>query len=77
MSEWVSTKDRMPPKEGKTESSEQVLFVWRGTVRTGSWVEGNNWWEESADDERPWIIPADEVTYWLPFPEPPAEEVTL
>lgn len=71
--QWISVEDRMPdtvPCDAGTEYSEAVVV----------WTNGNKamiavW------DGIDWICPCDfweawgeEITYWMPLPEPPKEE---
>ena len=66
--------------ESLPQTGEKVLIVWSGTVptvayhRTGigfACCEGYQWEPAGIDDSDP--IPDDEVTHWMPLPNPPAK----
>jgi len=64
---WISVKDRLPPKEGKiylAVSSERGI----GTIQ---WVSGGKYWSFRADS---YYGNLEEVTHWMPLPNPPEEE---
>ena len=81
MSEWISVKERLPEELERTHPgwsycvrpSEDVLVYlrWekRQTVAWYSYADGN--W--ATVDERT-IYDYDEITHWMPLPEPPKEE---
>lgn len=56
------------PKDGTV-----FLAVWLGKVRTASWnVEQQNWQEYPDGD----FDCGDELTHWMPMPEPPEAVVS-
>ncbi len=60
--EWISVEDGMP------EKNRYVLVHLRwGAIATGV-HNGRNWWDELS------IVNNDDVTHWMPPPEPPKEE---
>lgn len=72
MSEWISVKDRLP-EYGKDVlvcdcNSRNYISVWSLEKDTDG---GTNYWE----DCRGWWQSFDEVTHWMPLPEPPKEDV--
>lgn len=67
--EWISVKDRMP------EDNVPVLLVWtngRVTSVIPGWhvsIKGlGNDWNTSCG-----LRPEEEITHWMPLPEPPKE----
>lgn len=62
---WISVKDRLP--EDYIKVLVAVTDV-AGTFVAVVWREDNNW----NDGEGGW--PNEDVTHWMPFPEPPKEE---
>ena len=66
---WVSVKDRLPNYNG-------IYLVWRSHYYSGEiepvvcYFDGQNTWY--ADFER--ILHSDDITHWMPLPEPPKEE---
>lgn len=67
---WISVKDRLPPWQGK-----KVLVVnGHGDVRIYAlWKReyGNKW---TWLDERGKFNHVNDITHWMPLPEPPKEE---
>ena len=70
---WISVKDRLPNCNG-------IYLVWRPHYFGGEigepafcYFDGLNTWHDSygVDFER--ILNPDDVTYWMPLPEPPKE----
>ena len=70
---WISVKDRMPNCNG-------IYLVWRPHYFGGEigepvvcYFDGQNTWHDSygVDFER--ILNPDDVTHWMPLPEPPKE----
>lgn len=59
---WISVKDRLPEKHRYV----LVHLSW-GAIATGV-HNGRNWWDELS------IVNNDDVTHWMPPPEPPKEE---
>lgn len=68
--QWISVKDRLPPWQGK-----KVLVVnGHGDVRIYAlWKReyGNKW---TWLDERGKFNHVNDITHWMPLPEPPKEE---
>lgn len=66
MSEWISVKDKLP------EEFEEVLTFGSGEYEVLSFLDtkaiGKCW-----EDKGGWWRPFDEVTHWMPLPEPPGE----
>jgi hypothetical protein len=59
--EWISVEDSLPDKH------RCVLVHLRcGTIMIGV-HNGRNWWDDLA------IVNNDNVTHWMPLPEPPEE----
>lgn len=67
MSDWISVKDRMPPKAARFQ--EYIVYV--GKAVTVAWLDSDNGeWLWVTDPER---VFDGEVTHWMPLPEPPPE----
>lgn len=64
MAEWISTKDRLPQKDG------EVLVVLFGRVYMCWYLAATKQFE--APSGIVWDI--DIVTSWMPLPEPPKED---
>lgn len=71
---WISVRDRLPNCNG-------IYLVWRPHYFGGEigepvvcYFDGQNTWHDSygVDFER--ILNPDDVTHWMPLPEPPKEE---
>lgn len=85
MSEWISVKDRLPEIYDKDPDwSKTVLFYTiQGHMHSGYRYKGKPQTSFYDDD---WSAPywldesenlsfeEDEVTYWMPMPEPPKED---
>ena len=60
--EWISVKDRLPEKEQDVLVADNgFIAVW--TFYGDYWEDSHGWWQEF-----------DEVTHWMPLPEPPKGE---
>ena len=68
--QWISVKDRLPPHQGK-----KVLVInGHGDVRIYAlWKReyGNKW---TWIDENGKFNHVNDITHWMPLPEPPKEE---
>jgi hypothetical protein len=69
MSEWIKVVDRLP------NSSNVVLFciIGREVCEMG-WlqIEGDKWQSvETAPQDEPIYFDLEQVTHWMPLPEPP------
>lgn len=70
---WIPCNERMP------EPNETVLYVWRSKYGNVSVLHGwhfenlveNAWHQSGIGMSRP----NEEVTHWMPLPEPPESEV--
>lgn len=85
MSEWISVKDRVPKEDEvvfaavkkKSSNSEEYLYI-PATYESGEHSEerliGKGWYEQRYygyyDDVYDREI-LDEVTHWMPLPNPP------
>ena len=73
MSEWISTKDRLP-----TENDNYLAVVDGEVMEVTFWPDsiknfmGLRWSTCNADGFR-WLM-NEVVTHWMPMPEPPEEE---
>lgn len=67
---WISVKDRLPPDQGKKvlvvngHEYISVLALWKKEY-------GNKW---TWIDERGHFKHTNDITHWMPLPEPPKEE---
>ena len=60
--EWISVKDRLPEMEQDVLVADNgFIAVW--TFYGDYWEDSHGWWQEF-----------DEVTHWMPLPEPPKGE---
>lgn len=67
--QWISVKDRLPPYLGK-----KILVVnGHGNIKMMAfWNKvGNNWTWLDCDGQ---INHVNDITHWMPLPEPPKEE---
>jgi len=70
---WISIKDKLP------EIEKYVLVCYKNNVFQGyldEWEHDNCWYIFSGSftlDEVDYNIKLDEVTHWMPLPEPPEE----
>jgi hypothetical protein len=64
VSEWVSVKERLPE-----DSKKILLYHQDGRTLFGLWSNRKEGWY--FDSFGPWE--KDEVTHWMPLPEPPKE----
>lgn len=66
--EWISVKNRLPQK------NKGVLMVRNGSVEIGFYNAKDARFcvpNENAFDG--WPIPVDDITHWMPLPEPPTK----
>lgn len=77
---WIDTNDRLPEQTNKRRSvvdyrewteSDPVLCVVGGKVTVGKCIQGFGWGLLSETRS----FPTSEVTHWMPFPEPPEENI--
>ena len=64
MSKWISVKDRLPEKE------KEILIVSDNEVKIGIWSNdcfGEKFFTTNFEQ----YLNADNVTHWMPLPEPP------
>ena len=71
MAEWISVKDRLPEAGSRVlvfdETSEE-FDLWSLEPRESEWCPIG--WYDSAG----WFRRGDEITHWMPLPEPPKED---
>lgn len=62
MTEWISVKDRLPEEYTAVlvYGSRGVWLAWLGS--------DNTWWDSDLDNI------GNDITYWMPIPEPPKGE---
>lgn len=78
MSEWISVKDRLPKKYKSVliyvkpiNAEESPSYTIDGPIFAGKF-EGGDIWSCLYGDS--WIpFSADEITHWMPLPEPPIQ----
>ena len=59
---WISVKDRLPENEQNVLVADNgFIAVW--TFYGDYWEDSHGWWQEF-----------DEVTHWMPLPQPPKGE---
>lgn len=70
MSEWISTKDRLPEKPGKV-SYEYVecWIVYKGRVLQRPFNCEHQCFDDMERDDH--FCEPHEADWWMPFPEPP------
>ena len=67
--EWISLKDRLPPIKGKMvlvvngHSSIDILGLWENHGNRWKWISKTGVFRHYND-----------ITHWMPLPEPPKEE---
>lgn len=65
--QWISCKDRMPP-----DRTAKYLVTFRGVagalVDVAKYFPGDGWFCED------WPVSSQEITHWMPLPEPPKED---
>ena len=65
---WISVEDELPPKESEYEDNSIVVLatdgndVYKGLYRSGEYLSG--WFTCDL-----WGL--DDITHWMPLPEPP------
>ena len=66
-SKWISVDERLPEVHGSVLIFKPSDFP--DKVYVGWLSEGNRWFEEDGPDGVSFV---DEVTHWMPLPDPPA-----
>lgn len=77
MSEWISTRKRLPKCEWGAEVGNIAYYCKNsGYVLCGCFGRGGKWrdqyfrtWNDAHEG-----IDADDVSHWMPLPEPPEED---
>ncbi len=70
--EWISIKDRLPNCNG-------CYLVWRPRFYTEKgmpsicYFDGQNAWHDSYGVDFTRVLAHDDVSHWMPLPEPPKE----
>lgn len=62
-SEWISVKERLPKVE-----ADILAYIGEGSFVV-CWMTHDGYWQCPA-----YLMDKDEVTHWMPLPEPPNEE---
>lgn len=68
--EWISVKDRLPPHQGEKvlvsngHGYVTILALWKKE-------DGNKW---TWLDEQGHFKHTNDITHWMPLPEPPKED---
>tara|TARA_Y100000310_G_scaffold29002_1_gene27562 strand:+ start:500 stop:934 length:435 start_codon:yes stop_codon:yes gene_type:complete len=75
MPRWVSAKDRLPRADRKPESGmshDTIVLCEHGFINIG-WcqIDSGRWYSDFAKGGC-----LEEVTHWMPMPEPPTQETT-
>ena len=65
--EWISVKERLPDEQGAV-----LGYCIGGKHKQLSWMDIYYWTGEKFGHPNP--HENDEVTHWMPLPEPPKEE---
>lgn len=68
MSEWIKCEDRMP------EKSEKVFVHLKNGIMTAVWYSSKYRKFNCFDDIEPGGYAFNDVTHWMPLPEPPEED---
>ena len=65
MNEWISVKERLPEVE-----ADILAYIGEGSFVV-CWMTHDGYWQCPA-----YLMDKDDVTHWMPLPEPPKEEET-
>lgn len=68
MSEWISVADRLPKKDVNVLVTDGRC--WCGVWSLYGYSEFVDFWEDEYGNFQPF----DDVTHWMPLPEPPKED---
>ena len=69
-SPWISVKDRLPEKDGCAYLVTIYDPYYEIVSVTKLKFKDKNWWTNDGDLYNE-MYPVDEITYWMPLPEPP------
>ena len=83
MSEWISVEDRLPSREGLEPDEVEYVLVSEQSFdaitgeKLGSYVSicgfGHDGWSKFDNFG---YVRTENITHWMPMPEPPGEGVT-
>jgi hypothetical protein len=73
-SQWISVKDRLPEEDVAVLVYGQVLNDPPDVIGVRRRYNGDQDWKHTWESEDGFIYREDDVTHWMPLPEPPKEE---
>ena len=73
-SQWISVKDRLPEEDIAVLVYGQVLNDPPDVIGVRRRYNGDQEWKYTWESEDGFIYREDDVTHWMPLPEPPKEE---
>lgn len=71
---WISVKDRLPEEDIAVLVYGQVLNDPPDVIGVRRRYNGDQEWKYTWESEDGFIYREDDVTHWMPLPEPPKEE---
>jgi hypothetical protein len=75
LNNWISVKDRLPEEDIAVLVYGQVLNDPPDVIGVRRRYNGDQEWKYTWESEDGFIYREDDVTHWMPLPEPPKEEV--
>jgi hypothetical protein len=72
--EWISVKERLPEEDVAVLTYGQVLNNPPEVIGVRRRYNGDQEWKHTWESEDGFIYREDDVTHWMPLPEPPKEE---
>lgn len=71
---WISVKDRLPEEGEEVLVFGQYLNDIPKVLGVKSRYKGDQDWKYTWEGSDEWVYREDDVTHWMPLPEPPKEE---
>lgn len=72
--QWISVKDRLPEEDVAVLIYGQILNDPPDILGVRRRYNGDQVWKHTWESENDFIYQEDDVTHWMPLPEPPKEE---
>lgn len=72
--QWISVKDRLPEEDVAVLVYGQILNDPPDVIGVRRRYIGDQEWKYTWESEDGFIYREDDVTHWMPLPEPPKEE---